>query len=89
MSEHLALGPGQAQGAWRGRAERFPRGPGLSMSPAVRGYAKSRRDAMQSGEGGGTSERERPSGTGAGGRLPAGQAAMGALQDLTWGSWRK
>lgn len=51
VSEHLALGPGQAGGAWRAVLSIFLGGPGLSVSPAVRGDAKNRRVAMRLGEG--------------------------------------
>lgn len=75
-------------GAWRAVLSIFLGGPGLSGSPAVRGDAKNRRDAMRSGEGGGgTFERKPP------GRMGAGSGGRkGALQNFTpkktWGSWR-
>lgn len=88
VSEHLALGPGQAGGAWQAVLSIFLGGPGLSVSPA----AKNRRDAMRSGEGVVEPSRENRLAGWERERRPAGRAATGALQDFTpkktWGSWR-
>lgn len=70
----------------------FLGGPGLSVSPAVRGDAKNRRVAMRLGEGVVEPSRENRLAGWERERRPAGRAATGALQDFTpkktWGSWR-
>lgn len=50
MSVCLALSLGQAKGVWWGCAGDFHLEPGLSVSPAVRGNARSMQDEIQSGE---------------------------------------
>lgn len=71
MSDCLARGLGQAGEHGGACAKSFHLGPGLSISPAVKGNAKKRRDETQSEEGGTGSRRKQPSKTGAEELLPA------------------
>lgn len=81
-------------GAWRAVLSIFLGGPGLSVSPAVRGDAKNRRVAMRLGNlPQWWNLREKTARQdGSGERRPEGRAATGTLQDFTpkktWGSWR-